>query len=80
MPDERADDYQSWLSIGMALHDADQGGRRGFDLWMAFSARSEKFDPFELEKRWEHFVAGGGITLGTLFEYANQPFGDEHDK
>jgi hypothetical protein len=57
----------------MALHGWDP--QRGFGLWDAWSRTCpEKYDERQPPKKWASFKADrpGGVTLGTLFEYAKR--------
>lgn len=78
----RADDYQSWLRVGLALHDLDAGNAWGlFDLWEMFSQRSTKFEPGECARLWFGAWAGRETgerkraTLGTLIAWAREDAG-----
>ena len=50
----RADDYNLWISNGIALKSLSDVGR---GLWMEWSATSEKFDAAEASRKWETFQA-----------------------
>jgi len=68
-----ADNYDSWIEMGMALHS--WNSQRGLNVWTEWSRTSpEKYDQSGLPKRWSGFESErpGGVTLGTLFEYAKQ--------
>jgi len=66
----RAATYSEWIRVGMALADL---GNDGLSLWHRFSARCpEKYNPAELDAKWETFRAGSGLTIGTVFYYASQ--------
>ena len=67
---DRVDDYGDWITVGMALHDA--LGDDGLELWEEWSRGSEKFSEGECEYKWETFDSDGGITIATLFSYANE--------
>ncbi len=66
---ERADAYQSWISVGMALKSvADEL----LEDWIEWSRQSSNFDGEEVcEKHW-HSFNGEGRTLGTLYFYATE--------
>jgi hypothetical protein len=64
------DDREDWRNVGMALNDA--YGDVGFPVWAEWSASSAKYDAADQEKNWRSFTPGGGITIGTLFYYAQQ--------
>jgi Bifunctional DNA primase/polymerase, N-terminal/Primase C terminal 2 (PriCT-2) len=60
---ERADDYDDWLTVGMALHSVDDSLLAFWDSW---SQQSSKYKPGECEKKWRSFSENGGVSLGTL--------------
>jgi len=64
------DDREIWRNVGMALNDAYGDG--GCGVWDEWSASSAKYDPADQEKTWRSFTPGGGITIGTVFHYAQQ--------
>ena len=65
----RADDYDEWLQIGMALHSV--GDDALLAEWDNWSAQSNKWECGECEKKWFSFEAGA-TNLGTLGHYAKQ--------
>ncbi len=65
----RADDYDEWLTVGMALHSIDDSLLGEWDKW---SSQSAKYKPGECAKKWRSFSTGGGVTLGTLAHMAKQ--------
>lgn len=68
-----ADERETWLQVGMALH-KDVGGALGFELWCAWSQSCpEKFDPQDQQRVWRSFTRkpmGEAIQLGTVFDLA----------
>ena len=62
----RADDYDTWLRVGMALHSRDQ-----FELWENWSATSTKFQVGECARKWASF-GGAGITVATIIHLAKE--------
>ena len=48
----RADDYELWVRMGLALKELGEIGR---GLWMEWSSQSEKFDPRAAALKWESF-------------------------
>ena len=64
--------YEDWLTVGMALHDAQSKGELpgGFDLWKTWSRNDRRHKPNDCKKRWKGFTPGKGITLGTLWHMA----------
>ena len=65
----RADDYDEWLAVGMALHSIDEELLSEWDKW---SSQSAKYKPGECAKKWRSFSTGGGVTLGSLAHMAKQ--------
>lgn len=65
-----ADDYDSWVTAGMALHARFQGNDSAFHLWDEWSKRSTKYEAGETSKKWASFEAGGGVTFGSLYAMA----------
>jgi hypothetical protein len=70
---ERADDYDDWLRVGMALHSVDDGDELR-DAWDEWSRGSEKYKEGECEAKWATFDRERvkGVTLGTLIHTARQ--------
>ena len=62
------DDYDSWLSIGMALHSASPDL---IEAWINWSRGCSNFNEDECRAKWPSFK-GRGITLGSLYHYASQ--------
>ncbi len=65
----RADDYDEWLTVGMALHSVDDSLLDSWDKW---SNQSAKYKPGDCDRKWRSFSTGGGVTLGTLAHMAKQ--------
>ena len=63
----RADDYDQWLAVGMALHSVDDSL---LDEWDRWSNQSAKYQPGDCQQKWRSFSPGGGIKLGTLAHMA----------
>lgn len=71
----RADDYEDWLRVGMALHHEFGGSADALDLWDDWSSRSAAYRSREdLEYRWSRFGRGSGAptTLGSLKALARE--------
>ncbi len=58
----RADDYDDWLAVGMALHSVSDSLLSDWDNW---SRRSTKYKLGECQKKWETFRRSG-VKIGTL--------------
>ncbi|NCW70253.1 MAG: hypothetical protein EBV86_17140, partial [Marivivens sp.] len=65
----RADDYDDWIQVGMALHSV--GDDSLLDDWEQWSAQSAKNKPSDCQRKWRSFKKSG-ITLGTLGEMAKK--------
>lgn len=68
----RADDRETWLTVGMALHSVSPDLLPAWDLW---SAQSEKYKPGECARQWKGFKANRGITIATLIDWAQKDSG-----
>ncbi|MBW4590099.1 bifunctional DNA primase/polymerase [Aetokthonos hydrillicola Thurmond2011] len=64
----RADDYDTWLAVGMALKSADESLLADWDTW---SRQSAKYKPGECDRKWASFKRMG-IGLGSLAHLAKQ--------
>lgn len=65
----RADDYDDWLAVGMALHSL--GDDTLLADWEHWSAQSTKYKPSDCQRKWSSFKKSG-ISLGTLGAMAKQ--------
>src|SRR6185503_6389894 len=66
-------EYDKWIGVGMALHNA-SGDTSMLELWDKWSATCvEKYVPGECKKRWNTFV-DGGLTTRTILYWA-EPYG-----
>jgi hypothetical protein len=64
-----ADDYHTWIQVGMALKSA--LGEAGFTLWDGWSSTSPKYDPRQMQAKWESFEPTR-ITAGSIFHLAGR--------
>lgn len=70
----RADDYETWVQVGMILKDA---GCSVQD-WDSWSRASDKWKPGCCERKWNSFNGGFGdsaIGIGSLVEWVKQDGG-----
>ena len=65
----RADDYDDWLNVGMALHSV--GDDSLLSDWEHWSAQSGKHKPSDCQRKWKSFKKSG-ISLGTLGDMAKK--------
>lgn len=66
---DKAEDYNQWLKVGMALH---QWGAEGLPLWLKWSSQATNYDEEVCRARWPSFSGYSGVkvTMGTLFHFA----------
>jgi hypothetical protein len=70
---ERADDYDSWVQVGQALHAVDRGPVL-LGAWDAWSRHSDKYVAGACAAKWQTFAAdrADGVTLGSLLFWAER--------
>lgn len=56
---ERAEDYHSWLEVGIALFNISQGCDEGLELWIEFSRQAPNFAEGYCEEVWETLTYQG---------------------
>jgi hypothetical protein len=64
-----ADDYDTWVRVGMALREL---GQQGFGLWDTWSQKSEKYDPRSMARKWASFSANGSLHYESVFALATE--------
>ena len=52
LSEERADDYEEWLAVGMSLHQIDECL---LEAWIEWSAQSDQFEDGACERKWSSF-------------------------
>ena len=62
-----AEDRNVWVTMAMAVRS--ELGDAGFDIWDAWSATSDKYNPHAARAVWRS-CRGSGVTVGTLFHEA----------
>ena len=63
-----ADDYNTWVNVGMALRPYNEAGYR---VWAEWSAQSEKFNAAQCRQKWERDLSGAhSITYRSIFRMA----------
>ncbi len=67
-------DYQTWVSVGMALHSGFEASAEGLAVWDDWSAKGASYRDGETAYKWSSFGKGTGkhINLGTLFHLASE--------
>jgi hypothetical protein len=71
--------WNDWNRLGMAIHAATNGSAQGYAAFLAWSARSAKFDQRACDERWNHWHRSPAdrLTAGSIFHWANEP-SNEH--
>jgi P4 family phage/plasmid primase-like protien len=68
---ERADDYKTWLEVGLCLHNLDS--HQLLDEWIRFSQLSPKFVAGRCELDWiDMKLRANGLGMGSLHRWAQQ--------
>tara|TARA_B110000211_G_scaffold60937_1_gene68749 strand:+ start:2406 stop:5036 length:2631 start_codon:yes stop_codon:yes gene_type:complete len=67
----RADDYQDWRNVGLALHNTSSSGKY-LNTWVEFSKKSAKFVKGTCEKFWGAFnkKKTKGLTAASIYYWA----------
>jgi hypothetical protein len=65
--------YGRWISTGMALHHACNGGAEGLEIWDSWSANGNLYRVNECETKWRSFGRSAkSVTLGSVFHCAKE--------
>jgi hypothetical protein len=70
-----ADDYKTWLNVGMALHFEFEGDSKGLKIWHNYSKKSHKYEPDKLDESWQTFgkdKSRNCIKLATMIDWKNK--------
>lgn len=67
-----ADERETWLAVGMALHHSNDS--RAYELWCQWSSSSDKYDHKDQFRVWRSFKHKGlsGYDLATVFYLAQE--------
>lgn len=67
-------DYDDWLHIIYAVHDATDGSSDGYEIALKWSQSSDKHDQKEFDNAWSHTKdrGDGGVTWKTLAKMARE--------
>jgi hypothetical protein len=67
----RAEDYEDWVCVGMALrHMEGKTGENMFLLWDNWSSNASNYDESMMQYKWNSFSQDGKYRIGTLCYYA----------
>lgn len=66
-------DYEKWIRVGMALHDATDGSPEGYEMWLDWSIQSDAHDDSMMDRKWYSFGKSASVaTVGTLITWARE--------
>ena len=70
-------DYETWITLGQAIHQETGGHPAGFDLWDTFSMQFDNYPSGEepsTAQKWASFHAGraDGVAGGTVYQLAEE--------
>lgn len=68
--------YDTWRTVGMALHHQFNGDNDGLELWDEWSQASTQYDRNEIEEKWPSFSETPDgrmpVTVASLLKMANE--------
>jgi P4 family phage/plasmid primase-like protien len=69
----RADNYETWLEVGLALYNISEGSEEGLDLWLDFSSKTSRdnYDEKVCIKSWKGFTKGNW-SIASFIYWAKQ--------
>ena len=78
---DRANDYDSWIKTGFCIHSLSRT-KFGYDLWIKFSKKSNKFDFNSCNTQWQYMdrTANDDMTIGSMIYWANKDNPEEYQK
>ena len=64
-----ADEYDTWVTVGMALNDYDT--KLGLQVWENWSQKSSNYKKNDCTNKWPTFKSGG-ISIGTIIDLSKK--------
>ncbi len=77
--DKRANEYNSWIEVGWALHNIGSENQDLLDVWIEFSKRSPKYVEGECETLWDN-MKNEGLGIGSIRYWARLDNPDMYKK
>lgn len=80
IPSEKAEEYDTWIKVGLALSNWSNGSELGLNLWDEWSQQASSFMVGDCAKRWAGFTPSqtNGVTVSSLYFLAKSlPLNDE---
>lgn len=76
IPNDESTGHETYIRVGMGLHQATGGLTEAFDIWLEWAQKSPrhgKHGRSRIENRWHSFgKCADPVTLGTLVHYAEE--------
>ena len=70
--------FEEWLAVGMAIHHQGDDSPEALELWHRWSERSGKYQPGDLDRRWDSFGHyDGTVVTGRTIVYQARKHGWE---
>jgi len=81
LSDKRASDYDDWIKTGFCIHSLSRT-KFGYDLWILFSKKSNKFDLNSCNKLWQEMdrKAKDKYTIGSMKYWAKKDNPEAYEK
>lgn len=71
--DEYADDFTTWINVGLALHNIDPDNDEFIEIWKKFSQKSSKYVEGVCEKHWKTMnTLDNGVSIGSLYYWSKE--------
>ena len=81
---QNPEDYEQWITMGMALHHQWDGGDQGLAYWHEWSESADNYDADSLERRWADFNIQGKkrapITFRWVLKMASEALETQAEK
>ncbi len=78
---ERANNYSTWIEVGMALFNSGNKPNEFFELWKEWSQKSNKYEEGTCETKWLSFnKTEDGLTIASIHHWAKQDNPIEYNK
>jgi P4 family phage/plasmid primase-like protien len=75
---KRADNYNSWIEVGMCLKNISSDYKY---IWKKFSEKSDKYSEKECDEKWKSFKKNkDGLKIGSLLKWCKEDNEKEYDE
>lgn len=75
IPPDKAEEYDSWFKVGLALSHGFNGSERGLSLWTEWSQQASNYADGVCAAKWASFTPDqtNGVTISSLYYLAKPP-------